>query len=167
MEPAVVRRVLIPIAIVVAALALIVVVCAPEIECNRAWAVVAQGNKDALNLSDYDALLLVRNNIPRAVPCVSRNCPNVFLMYELAETYRRLGRHEDAIALLQRSMQFDRRPEVYVALGDSFAQTGRVEEGVALLIQGARFYGTDLGQMNYALRNTAYRDIAYDRMGIH
>jgi hypothetical protein len=161
-----VRRVLIPVAIAAATLVLVYRIGRDELRCNRVWAVVSQGNTDALDLPDYDALLLVRNNIPKAIPCIERRCPNVFLMYELASTYRRVGRHDDAIALLERSMRYDRRPEIFIALGDSLAQRGRLEEGLGMLLTGARFYGRDEGYIKYMMRNTAYRDIILERMRV-
>jgi tetratricopeptide (TPR) repeat protein len=162
-----VRRVLIPIVIAAAAIALAWRACEPDIRCNRVWAVVTQGNRDAMNLDDFEALVLVRNNVPAAMECANRACPNAQLMYELGETYRRLGRHDDAIALLERALRFDRRPEIFITLGDSLAQSGRVEEGVQMLIAGAHFLGTaDVGRLQYAMRYTAFRDMAFERMGI-
>lgn len=159
-----VRRVLIPIVIAAAAIFAIVRIAVPTLRCNHAAKVTRERNIDASAIvDDYEATLLVRKNLADAAGCIDCEPPNPFLLYELALTQRRLGNHEEAIRTLERALRYDKRPELYIVLGDSVAKTGRIEEGIAFLMTAARFYGEEEGRAQYMMRDIPLIDVVVQR----
>ena len=57
----------------------------------------------------------------------------------IATNEESLGRYEEAIRSYQDALTIDRRPELYVAIGDALIQLGRSDEAVELYVTAARF----------------------------
>jgi len=77
---------------------------------------------------------LARNNAQRMQACVA-SCPeNVAAAMDLAACYRILGQHQKAIAAYNSALRVDRRPELYLNLGQAQIEAGDKREGLQNLI---------------------------------
>jgi len=158
-----VRRVLIPLVVAAAAIFAVARVAILPLRCNRVLKVMRVRNDDASRMDDYAATLLVRKNLTDAADCLQREPCDPYVLFEIAQSYRRMGSHEEGIRTMERALRYDRRPEFFIALGDSLAQTGRTDEAIDALMNAARFWGRDTDRVMLEMRDVALRDIVMER----
>jgi tetratricopeptide (TPR) repeat protein len=69
-----------------------------------------------------------------------RRCPNDLDLYMIAGgTLRQLGRSDEAVPMYERALLLDRRPEIYLNLGQAQAEAGVTDQAVANLARAVMF----------------------------
>ena len=88
---------------------------------------------------EYNAVLAARENLRILVACTER-CPwDVRSLFAAAWNLRILKRYDDAIAMYQQALKYDRRPELYAELGNAYLEAGNEEAAMQALLQAGRF----------------------------
>jgi tetratricopeptide (TPR) repeat protein len=96
-----------------------------------------------LAIQDLDAPLrraaIARRNLERALDWLDL-CPEDLDLYMIAGgSFRQLGRSSDAVPMYERALQMDRRPEIYLNLGQSQAESGQTKQAVINLSRAVMF----------------------------
>lgn len=101
-----------------------------------------------------------RATIEQMLPCMKLSPADVDYFLITAANYRILGRDERAMALYERALQFDKRPEIYFELGRTQLQLGLQREAFQnLLIAG--YSGRYVNDLEYPeLRNRLITAVA-------
>lgn len=87
----------------------------------------------------YNATVAARANLGILLPC-AQLCPwDVRARFIAAWNLRILGRHGHAIELYEQALKYDRRPEIYVELGNAQMEAGHEEAAFRSLLQAGRF----------------------------
>ena len=82
-------------------------------------------------------------DLSSAIHCAKYVPTNIDTYMIAAANLRVLGRAEEAVSMYQRALRYDRRPELYINLGQTLIQAGHREEGLAMLVLAARFLGEE------------------------
>lgn len=77
---------------------------------------------------------LARTNLALLGPCCRTTPPPISQSMLLGANYRFLGRPESAVDIYLHLLQFDRRPEIYLNLGEAQIEAGHDQEGLQNLI---------------------------------
>ncbi|HWW62875.1 MAG TPA: tetratricopeptide repeat protein, partial [Thermoanaerobaculia bacterium] len=75
----------------------------------------------------------------RVLTCIEHVPANLNLYMIVAANYRVLGRYEDAIAMYRAALRYDRRPELYLNIGECYLALGNTEEAQRYLVATALF----------------------------
>jgi tetratricopeptide (TPR) repeat protein len=82
---------------------------------------------------------LARQNLERAQQWILR-CPNDLEIYMIAAaSLRALGRSGEAVDMYERAAQLDRRPEIYLNLGEAQAEAGLINQAIPNLATAVIF----------------------------
>jgi tetratricopeptide (TPR) repeat protein len=82
---------------------------------------------------------LARQNLERSQEWIAR-CPDDLEIYMIAAaSLRELGRSEEAVGMYQRAAQLDRRPEIYLNLGQAQAEAGLIGQAIPNLAAAVIF----------------------------
>lgn len=82
---------------------------------------------------------LARQILERSMEWIAR-CPRDLDIYMIAAaSLRELGRSREAISLYQRAAELDRRPEIYLNLGQAQAEAGLIGEAISNLAEAVIF----------------------------
>lgn len=82
---------------------------------------------------------LARRNLEQSSAWIER-CPHDVDLYMIAAaSLRELGRSDAATQMYERSLTLDRRPEIYLNLGQAQAEAGRTAEAIPNLAAAVRF----------------------------
>lgn len=77
--------------------------------------------------------------------CVAACPTDVNLQMLAGSSFRVLGRSSAAISAYQRALRFDRRPELYMALGEAQLEAGApIEQAIASFVKAGEFLGPDV-----------------------
>lgn len=87
----------------------------------------------------YGESVRARQTAARVLTCIEHVPTNVNLYMLVAANYRVLGRYEDAIAMYRAALRYDRRPELYLNIGESYLALGNAEEAQRYLVATALF----------------------------
>ena len=133
-------RVIGTIAAWAAAMPLLVVLCVRPLRCNS---IDSSMKKRTLALAKMWGAPIragegARLNLERLAPCLPR-CTDVNRLMVAAANERILNHPEEAIAYYQQAMQYDRRPELYLNLGEAQAEAGRNQEAIDNLFMACLF----------------------------
>lgn len=83
--------------------------------------------------------ITARNNVDMTLRWIKR-CPNDLDLYMIAGgSLRQIGRSDQAIGMYAMALRLDRRPELYLNLGQSQAEAGQLAEAVPALVEAVRF----------------------------
>ena len=128
------------------------------IRCNRMARVVRSRTlRNFHRADDFAARIQARDDGSRALAC-SAKMPQQIEFYMLAAAnYRISGRLEDAAELYRKALQYEKRPEIYLNLGEVLLQNGQREAGLETLVTAATFY-FDEGYIDYVMQHIAERD---------
>lgn len=80
-------------------------------------------------------------NVERIAACAERHPSDVNLRMLAASNLTILGRHDAAAAMLRRALEFDRRPELYLALALAEIELGQREQAIQHAALAAEFSG--------------------------
>lgn len=99
-----------------------------------------RSNRTIEELADaYQSTIRARENLARAKGMIEKS-PSRVKLYELAAVNAaRIGRYEEAIALLEQSLRYDKRPEILLALGLAQCAGGAREDAVRNLSLACTF----------------------------
>lgn len=93
------------------------------------------------------AALIARDNAVRVDACI-HHVPSMLNLYMIAALNRRVvGQYEEAIALYERALTYDRRPEIYFQLGIVQLEAGRREDARRSLDRAVQFDPTILEEI--------------------
>lgn len=108
--------------------------------CNiQAKRAMAQTDYATRVADEYNAVLAARENLRLLRGCTEK-CPwDVRSLFAEAWNLRILKRYDDAIETYQQALRYDRRPELYVELGNAYLEAGNEAAGVDALLQAGRF----------------------------
>jgi|ERR1043165_2797861 tetratricopeptide (TPR) repeat protein len=132
-------------AILAAGAALIYRICIVPYRCSQVEMQTETRMERALRYPDTTfARELASQNLTRLQDCLEADPTNVNL-YMLAAANERILRHDAAaVALYQRALRYDRRPEIYLNLGVVQAATNDPDGAVQSLVMAGNFSGKDL-----------------------
>lgn len=159
--------------------ATLLIVCLAVITLNlgvlRPWTCnLAEGEVDGLTLRIYDRgayrvamVPIARQNIRRLAPCITCTTDASLLML-LAANLRFIGRNNQAVLIYREAMRIDRRPELYLNLGQALVETGHDAEGLQFLIKACLYnpeYEDDIAAHHEEVRQAV--DHYYRRIVAH
>jgi len=108
--------------------------------CNRIKATVLNRTKMAIAAStQFRAAFIARDNLKRLERCDLPTEVDVDVAMLAAANYRVLDRQEDAVRQYQRALAVEKRPEIYLNLGQSLERAGRRAEAVRAYAESATF----------------------------
>ncbi len=87
----------------------------------------------------YEESVRARQTAALVLGCIEHVPANVNLYMIVAANYRVLGRYEDAIAMYRAALRYDRRPELYLNIGESYLALGNANEAQRWLVAAAMF----------------------------
>lgn len=87
----------------------------------------------------YTETVRARATAQRVLGCIEHVPTNVNLYMIVAANYRALGRYEDAIAMYRAALRYDRRPELYLNIGESYLAMGNANEAHRYFVATALF----------------------------
>ncbi|HUP59819.1 MAG TPA: hypothetical protein VNA69_05320 [Thermoanaerobaculia bacterium] len=99
------------------------------------------GSTDAASKAptEYHTTLQARANLSR-IAALERPCRmDIRLLMMKAANERLLGRREEALATYRGILQFEPRPEVYLAGGRTLSEMGRFDEAIEWYLPAVRF----------------------------
>lgn len=97
-----------------------------DVEANTA---LLEAIRDSVLVS-----IRARDNLEQLAPCIARTPWNIRLHMLAGGNYAFRGQHENAAAAYARALQYDRRPELYLGLGQELMNLGRTDEAVGHLV---------------------------------
>lgn len=104
-----------------------------EGDVQRVTERIDRASADQVTLAPY-----ARRSIERLMPCLG--CENgVNRAMVLASNLRFVGRNEEAAALYRNAMRYDRRPELYLGLGQTQLALGQNREALQNLTIACRY----------------------------
>lgn len=114
--------------------------CVLPAQCNREEPQIQAVTLNLLGASSNPTQIAVfaRQNLRRLQRCLD-DCPTTNRFMLAAANERLLGRYDEAIGRYRQAMELDQRPELYVNLGLTQIQSGRVDIGVRNLVIGCTF----------------------------
>lgn len=123
----------------------------PAVRCNRMEARLEKRTLRVFGGTDPSAIApAVRRNLDDVVECLAVDPLNVNLYMIAGANDRAIKRFDDAAVAYRRALTYDRRPELYLNLGQTLIAANRREEGMKMLLTAARFYA-DEGRINYVM----------------
>ena len=132
--------------------------CIRVLVCNRAEAAMEQQTLREFEIGDP---IVVAPSVRRRLQAIDRcleTMPTDVQFYMLAgANYRLVTRYDEAKAAYMKALQHDRRPEIFLNLGQTLIAAGRREEGMTALLQAARFYA-DEGMIDYVMSDIPERE---------
>jgi hypothetical protein len=93
---------------------------------------------------EFASRSIAQRNLDSLAACLERDRTAVNLRMLAASNLTILGRAEAAARLLEDALQYDQRPELYLALGLAQLKTGRREEALRSFVTAANFGGMQL-----------------------
>ncbi len=130
----------------------------PRLRCNRTETILERRTLAAYQAYDFSAVAPgARRNLMEARECLAQDPMNVNLHMIAGANYRILGRFDEAAAEYREALRYDRRPELYLNLGQTLIAANRHEQGVQALVAAARFYG-DEGMIDYVMADVPERE---------
>ena len=157
------RRVIAPVAVALLGAFLVNMKCVQPLLCNRMRATIIHRNELIDRATPYRAAAILRQNINDAERCLAKTPGDVSLLFQEGEAWRRLGDNDNAIAAFNTALQYDRRPEIYIALGIAHEGAGHQQLAINALMQAARFY-RDPGRIDYTMPGAANRELVKQRV---
>lgn len=92
--------------------------------------------------------LRARTNLD-VINAAIRTCPREVGLYMVAAVnYRLIQRPQDAIRMYEAALTYDRRPEIYLQLGNTHAEAGNRDAALANLLLALRFRPEYLSAIN-------------------
>ena len=128
------------LAIAAAAFALIAYTVVRPLRCNYVEGDVQRVTEriDRASAAQVTLAPYARRSIQRLMPCLG--CENgVNRAMLLAINLRFVGRKEEAMELYRNAMRYDRRPELYLSLGETQLELGRNAEALQNLTIACRY----------------------------
>lgn len=115
--------------------------CIEPLRCHLAEARLEQLSLQLVERPDRpDMPRQARANLGRAIACIRVEPRQVNFYMIAAVNCRLLGLDERAIEFYERALRYDRRPELYAALGNAQSKVGRREEAIANLLRANIFW---------------------------
>jgi tetratricopeptide (TPR) repeat protein len=110
------------------------------LQCNalvQALSDSSYAGYETRNFTDLDA---ARRNLDTIQPCMTAGCRSVGILFLAAVNYRTIGRNEVALGLYQQALRYDRRPEIYTNIGDTYFTLGDREKAYDNYLTAALFH---------------------------
>lgn len=85
----------------------------------------------------YTEAVRAREAAQRVVACIEHARTDVNLYMLAAANYRALGRFDEALAMYRAALRYDRRPELYFNIGETYLAMGNAEEANRFLVAAA------------------------------
>ncbi len=96
--------------------------------------------------------MIARQNLDLSLSWL-RRCPNDIDLYMIAAgSFRQLGRSGDAIPMYEAALLLDRRPEIYLNLGQSQAEANQDDDAIVNLARAVRFDPSLIDEVPAALQ---------------
>lgn len=141
------------LAIVAIAAALIWYVAIEPVDCSRLELPLVDATNRAMERNNAP---LARDTLERAARAL-RRCPsNIQLRMIAAANLRQLGRPADAIAMYEQALRFDRRPEIYMNMGQSQMESGNRPRAVDDFVRAVVFAPGMIEEVSPDLRAEVY-----------
>ena len=119
--------------------------------CNRAAHRTRTRTERTLQLTDPTiAAERARVDVDDMSRCLRCTPASIEISMNEAANLRILGRNREAVDVYRNALRFDRRPELYMNLGETLIQLGERPEGMRMLLECARFL-SDEGEIDYAM----------------
>lgn len=133
-------RAFLALTLAAAAIAMIVKVAIPRLECNLAKGRVNREMKRLAQMGDeYDRLSRARKNVATCRACMAMFPYDHHWHLLLAANLRILDERDEAILSFQRALALTERPEIYAQLAQLEIERGNISEGRAALLRAATF----------------------------
>ena len=146
-------KVLASLAIVAVAGALIWWLCLAPVQCSQLELPLVAETERAIERNDVPAM----RELVRRARAAHRRCPaNITLAMVAAANMRELTRAEDAVAMYEAALRYDRRPELYLNAGHARVEAGQADRGIADLVEAVRFAPSMLEAVPPHLRSEVY-----------
>src|ERR1051325_2120365 len=128
--------------------------CAIEpVACSRLELPLVDATNRAMETNNAP---LARDTLERASRAL-RRCPsNIQLRMIAAANLRQLGRPADAIAMYEHALRFDRRPEIYMNIGQSRVENGNRARAVDDFVRAVVFAPGMIEEVTPDLRDEVY-----------
>lgn len=114
--------------------------CYLPYQCNifKRAAEAAVTSVESLN-SPVQRGAFARHNLEQSMEWIAR-CPDDLELYMIAAgSLRELGRSDQAIPMYEHALKLDRRPEIYLNLGETQMESGQVAEAIPNLAAAVLF----------------------------
>lgn len=139
--------------------------CIVPWRCNQVTKVMESAMRDALAGSDESREVL-RSGLAEAEAFRSRIPDNANLNIVVASTYTMLGRYDEALAVYESALRFDRRPEMYFNRAGIRLRLNDAEGAMSDYIRAVRFNPTLLRRIHdETVRERIETDLARIRSG--
>ena len=151
--------------IVVVAAGLIWFCCVMPWRCNRTMARITAATERLMRAEQesWKSAATARANLQTLDGCADVCRDDVDREMLAAANLRVLGRNEEAVALYEHALTWDRRPELYLQLGVTQVAAGLRETGINTLRKAVRFNPRIVNMVDDAgARDALYRQIATD-----
>ncbi|HEV7922502.1 MAG TPA: tetratricopeptide repeat protein [Thermoanaerobaculia bacterium] len=146
-------KVLASLAVIAVAALLIWFVSIEPVDCSRLELPLVEATNRAMERNDAP---LARDTLERASRAL-RRCPsNIQLRMIAAANLRQLGRPADAIAMYEQALRFDRRPEIYINIGQSRVESGMRARAVDDFVRAVVFAPGMIEEVSPDLRDEVY-----------
>ncbi len=127
-------------------------------QCNRMIKQLrARAERGFRAEGSFLAVAHAHEDIISAIQCTKSASEKVEAYMIAAANLRLLGRPQEAVSMYQLALNYDRRPELYVNLGQTLIQAGHREEGLQMLVLAARFLGEE-GMIDYRMDDVPERE---------
>ena len=132
--------------------------CYVPYECNRFKRATEASMIAVQNIDEpLRRAMIARRNLEGARNWIAR-CPHDLDLYMIAGgSFRQLGLSAEAIPLYQKALTLDRRPEVYLNLGQSQAEAGRQVEAIPNLAAAVKFDSSLMTEVPASLQEEVRR----------
>jgi tetratricopeptide (TPR) repeat protein len=114
--------------------------CWRPLECNRLVQALNDPSYVLAEERSFRDIDQARRNLEQLQPCFAAPCRNVPLLFLAAVNYRTTGRNEVALSLYQEALRYDRRPEIYANIADTYAVLGNREAAYENYLTAAMFH---------------------------
>lgn len=131
-------RIAASIAVVAAAIALVERCSYLPCHCNREEVYVRFRTETIIDTSSVEAGRIAQNNIDVLSRCMAQNPTDTTAML-LAVNLQRLGRNQEAVAVYEKALQYERRPELYLSLGTLQFELGQRDAALENLVRARMF----------------------------
>jgi hypothetical protein len=123
------------------------------VACSRLELTLVEATNRAMERNDAP---LARDTLERAARAL-RRCPsNIQLRMIAAANLRQLGRPADAIRMYEEALRYDRRPEIYLNIGQSRVESGMRGRAVDDFVRAVVFAPGMIEEVSPDLRDEVY-----------
>lgn len=114
--------------------------CVRPVSCNVAMTEISAATFASNDLrGDYAREQRVEANLARLHELEPQCRTDVRLYVLMAGNESIAGRHDAAVHEYERALTIDRRPEIYIEMGNELIQLGRTDDAVESFVTAARF----------------------------